>query len=123
MDYPHRGPNLSRIKLEGAGGFIYALTPVLIALFGAPLALFAFLAAGAALAPLIHKRFEARSGDQAAGVGGFVLVMGLALLLGDNQLFRVVAAACLVLGATLAALLHAGRPDLRALSIRRYAGD
>src|SRR5262245_6881008 len=55
-DFPHRGPNISRITVEGTGGFIYALTPILILLFGAPRLLLAWLCIGAALAPLAYWR-------------------------------------------------------------------
>jgi hypothetical protein len=119
MDYPHRGPNISRIRLEGAGGFIYALTPVLIALFVAPGALLAVVAAGALIAPFVHARLSRHQAPTRLGgaITGFATVMSLAFLLGDQWFFRAFVGFCVVSGFLLAFALHARvRPSL---SIRR----
>lgn len=106
-DYPHRGPTISRIQLEGVGGFIYALTPVLILLFTAPFALLAWVAAGAALAPLIHWRSRTRARsltNLAGGLAGFLVGLALTLATGNNRFFRLFALTC-VAGGLLAAVV------------------
>jgi hypothetical protein len=122
MEYPHPGPNASRITLEGAGGFIYALTPVLILLFTAPLALAALLAAGALVAPLVHWGFSRRSSitSLSGALPGLLLLGALALLLGQHPFFRPAALGCMVAG-TLAAVALARRPQAAAVSIRPWA--
>jgi ABC-type cobalamin transport system permease subunit len=110
-DYPHRGPNISRIRLEGAGGFIYALTPVLILLLGAPLLLAAAIAAGAAIAPLVYLRHHSHPRAWAqllSTVTTFLLGMFLALQVGSHRTFRALAVAC-VAGGILASALIAWR--------------
>jgi hypothetical protein len=107
-DYPHRGPNLSRIRLEGAGGFIYALTPVLILLLGAPLLLAGAVAVGAAIAPLVYWRHHShpRAWVQALGTAiAFVLGMLLLLQIADHRSFRLLAVACILGGILAAAFL------------------
>jgi Na+/H+ antiporter NhaD/arsenite permease-like protein len=96
-DYPHRGPNISRIRLEGAGGFIYALTTVLILLLGAPMLLAGAIAAGAAIAPLIYWRHHShpRAWAQVIGtVATFLLAMILVLQVGNHRTFTVLAISC-----------------------------
>ena len=104
-DYPHRGPNLSRIRLEGVGGFIYALTPVLILLLGAPLLLAGAIAAGASVAPLIHWRNQSHLPAWTQTLStAFTFVLGLLFVLqiGNHRGFRILAVTC-VLGGILAA--------------------
>jgi hypothetical protein len=107
-DYPHRGPNISRIRLEGAGGLIYALTPVLILLLGAPLVLAGAIAAGAAVAPFIYLRHHSHPRAWAqlvSTLATFLLGMFLALQVGSHRTFRAVAVACVVGGILASALI------------------
>jgi hypothetical protein len=123
-DYPHRGPNVSRIRLEGAGGFIYALTPVLILLFGAPLVLAGAIAAGAIIAPAIYWRTHGHPQSVtslAGGASGFVLGMGLAIVLVAHPTFRVVALSCVAGGMLAAGALHWRSMRMAHPSIRDHA--
>jgi prepilin signal peptidase PulO-like enzyme (type II secretory pathway) len=107
-DYPHRGPNISRIPLEGAGGFIYALTPVLILLLGAPLILAAAIAAGAVAAPLVHwqHRSHPRALAQMLGtVALFLLGLILTLQVGSHRTFRMLAVASVAGGIAASVLI------------------
>ena len=124
-DYPHRGPNMSRIQLEGAGGFIYALTPVLILLFGAPWLLAAFIAAGAAVAPLLYWKHKTRQPSLThlgGAVLGFVVGIGLALWLGTSSIFRVLVLICVSGGFLAAVAIHHQAAHVRHPSIRREDG-
>jgi peptidoglycan/LPS O-acetylase OafA/YrhL len=110
-DYPHRGPNISRIRLEGAGGFIYALTPVLILLLGAPMLLAGLIAAGAAIAPLVYWRHHShpRPWAQLTGtVVTFLVAVVFVLQVGNHRTFRVLAISC-VCGGILASAFIAWR--------------
>lgn len=123
-DYPHRGPNISRIPLEGGGGFIYALTPVLILLFTAPLALLGWVAAGAALAPLIHWRSRTRARsltNLAGGLSGFLVGLALTLAVGNNHFFRVFALTCVAGGLLAAVVLHWRSSRVQHPSIRDHS--
>lgn len=128
---PHPGPNMSRIRLEGAGGFIYALTPVIILILGAPLVLLAFVAAGAILAPLIHLQLRRRRTvtSLAGAVSSFLVLFGLfglALPLGQHPAFQIIGAASIVGvagGAVVAFLLHARASIGHGLSIQPCAGS
>jgi hypothetical protein len=122
-DYPHHGPNISRIRLEGAGGFIYALTPVLILLLGAPLLLAAAVAAGAAIAPLIYWRHHShpRAWTQTLGtISAFLLGLLLTLQVGSHRTFRVLAVACVVGGILASALIAWRSGRVRHPSIRDH---
>jgi hypothetical protein len=122
-DYPHRGPNISRIHLEGAGGFIYALTPVLILLLGAPLLLAGAIAAGAALAPLIYLQHHAHPRPWVQMISTlmtFLLGVCVALQVGSHRTFRVLVVTC-VIGGMLASALIAWRSGrVRHPSIRDH---
>ena len=122
-DYPHRGPNISRIRLEGAGGFIYALTPVLILLFGAPLLLAGALAAGAAVAPLIYWRHHSHPGAWVQMLGtlsAFLLGIVLTLQVGSNFAFRVLAIGCGFAGILAAGVIAWRSGRVRHPSIRDH---
>lgn len=110
-DYPHRGPNISRIRLEGTGGFIYALTPVLILLLGAPLLLAGWLGLAAILVPFVYWRNHAHGRSLThltIGVSGFVFG-GLALLVvGADIRMRLFALLC-VAGGVMGAVLRSWR--------------
>ena len=125
-DYPHRGPNISRIRLEGTGGLIYALTPVLILLLGAPLVLAGAVAAGAAVAPFIYLQHHSHPRAWAqllATLTTFLLGVFLALQVGTHRTFRVVAVAC-VAGGILASALIAWRSSrVRHPSIRDHGAS
>jgi hypothetical protein len=119
--YPHPGPNISKFTLEGVGGFIYALTPVLILLFTAPWLLFLWIAIGAAVAPLIYWRTHSArraATHLAGGISGFVATFGLLALVGDNPLFRLLAGACVAGGLAMAMWInwrstHVSHPSIR----------
>ena len=116
---------MSRIQLEGAGGFIYALTPVLILLFGAPWLLAAFIAAGAAVAPLLYWKHKTRQPSLThlgGAVLGFVVGIGLALWLGTSSIFRVLVLICVSGGFLAAVAIHHQAGRVRHPSIRREDG-
>jgi hypothetical protein len=105
-EYPHRGPNISRFSPEGVGGFIYALTPVVILLLVAPRLLAVALAGGLAVAPALYYRahgYPQNVTSLSGGIAGFVLGIGLALVLGTHPVFRMIVLAC-VSGGLLAAV-------------------
>ena len=108
-EYPHRGPNISKFTLEGVGGFIYALTPVLILLFTAPWLLFIWVVVGAAVAPLIYWRTHSArlaATHLAGGASGFLVTFALLTLVGDNPLFRLLAGGCVAAGLAMAMWLN-----------------
>jgi uncharacterized membrane protein YfcA len=125
VNFPHPGPNISRIRLEGAGGFIYALTPLLILLFTAPLLLGGAVFAGALVAVALHwmwRRHPVRAGLVSA-IPSLLGILILAFVLGTHPLFRAFVCACTLGGLAVAVRLHHARRTGRELSIRRYAGE
>ena len=110
-DYPHRGPNISRIRLEGAGGFIYALTPVLILLLGAPLVLAGWLALAAVLAPFAywrHHSHERSLTHLTVGISGFVFGALALVVVGADVRMRLFALLCVV-GGVMGAVVRSWR--------------
>ena len=125
-DYPHHGPNISRIRLEGVGGFIYALTPVLILLLGAPLLLAGMVAAGAAIAPLVYWQHQShpRAWLQTVGtVTAFLLALLLTLQIGSNRTFRTLAVASVSAGLLASMVIGWRSSRVRHPSIRNHRDD
>ena len=122
-DYPHRGPNLSRIRLEGVGGFIYALTPVLILLFGAPWLLLGWVALAVALVPLMRRwnRAHPRGATQLAiGFSGWLFGLLALLVIGADVRMAAFAAACMLGGVVGALLLRRRLEGLQHPSVRDH---
>ena len=122
-DYPHRGPNASRIRLEGAGGFIIALMPVLTLLIGAPLVLVGWVALGAALAPFLYWRN--RSPERSlthlrVGLAGLLFGVLMVLIVGAESRMRLFAVLCVAGGLMGAAIRSRWAGHVRHPSIRDH---
>jgi hypothetical protein len=123
MEYPHSGPNYSRIRLEGPAGLITVLAPVLMLFVAAPLVLAGVLVAGGLIAPLVHWSFRRRGSitSLTGAVPGLLILGALALLLGQHPFFQPLALGCMVAGTLAALIIHTTRPRIAAVSIRPWA--
>ena len=110
-DFPHRGPNASRIPVEGVGGFLFALTPLLVLLFGAPWLLVAWLGVGVVLAPFAYWRHHSAGRSLThftLGVSGIVFgLLALFVTVADPRM-RLFAFLC-VAGGLIGAVVRAAR--------------
>ena len=120
MQHPHRGILTHRIPVEGAGGLIYVLLPVLILAWVAPWLLLVLAAAGGLTALLLHRRGPCALTAQGGVAPGLLAIAALLYLAGAGTFLQPAVALCCGGGLLVACALHGRQPQPAALSIRRH---